>query len=483
MLNFNFNKMKRIIIILSLIAVLTSCSKDLEKLNVNIKDATAAGGETFFAYAEKEMAGAMSDLTYGSSGTPWTICRFFAQQISANTYNEGSNYFAQFNWTSVYMNVLKNLDESRRNIEAVSPLTDAATKQKQNQLAIIEVMNVYTYTRLVESFGNIPYKEALVIDNVLPKYEDQKAVYTDLISRLNAAIAKLDISGTSFGTSDLIYSGSVANWKSFANSMKLQMGMRIIEALPELGTTTVQAAIPGVFTSNTLNAKLTFLTAQPNTNPLWVDLAVGNRQDFVAAAPLVDQMNAVADPRRAVYFTTVSGAFVGAPYGLPVEYSRYSHFGDLFYTPTVPSILLDYATVEFLLAEAVERAIPGATGTAEQHYNAAITASFSYYGVSGIDTYLRLPQVAYQTATGPWKRKIGIQKWIALYNQGFEAWTEYRRLDYPELKAPVAAFINVVPKRLLYPTSEQTLNTANWSAASSAIGGDLMTTKLFWDIN
>ena len=75
-----------------------------------------------------------------------------------------------------------------------------------------------------------------------------------------------------------------------------------------------------------------------------------------------------------------------------------------------------------------------------------------------------------------------MQKWLALYNRGYEAWTEWRRLDAPSLEAPPEA-LSVIPVRYTYPIFEQTLNGANWEAASSAIGGDNVGTKLFWDKN
>ena len=107
------------------------------------------------------------------------------------------------------------------------------------------------------------------------------------------------------------------------------------------------------------------------------------------------------------------------------------------------------------------------------------------WGVSNTEmtTYLLQPTVAYATATGTWKQKIGEQAWLALYNRGFEAWTSYRRLDFPALAAPANAYNNLteVPKRYTYPAREQTLNSANVSAASAAIGGNTLTTKLFWD--
>jgi hypothetical protein len=90
--------------------------------------------------------------------------------------------------------------------------------------------------------------------------------------------------------------------------------------------------------------------------------------------------------------------------------------------------------------------------------------------------------VAYATAAGNWKQKIGTQKWIALYNRSYETWTELRRLDFPVITAPVNAKSGF-PNRLTYPNTEQTLNGTSYTAAASAIGGDVVTTKLFWDKN
>lgn len=474
--------MKKILIVFSLF-IAASCSKNLESLNTDTKNATSASGEAFFNMASKNMADLMNGITYGAAGSPFETTRLLVQQISSVTYNEGTTYYSSFQWSSVYMGVLKNLDESKKVTTAAPTVGPAGVIKQKNQLAIIEVMNVYAYATLVEAFGNIPYTQALDFTNVLPKYDDAQTIYTDLIKRLSAAINNLDVAGTSFDA-DIVYNGNVTKWKKFANSLKLKMGMRIIDKDAALGSATVIAAAPGVFTANTDNALFKYLSAAPNTNTLWISLAIGNRKDFVGAKPFVNLMNSLNDPRRSTFFTSVNGAYVGAPSGAVVTYDLFSKFGDQFYLPTLPGIIMDYATVEFLLAEAAERSIVGTPATAQSHYNAAITASMNYYGVTAaaITTYLTQADVAYQTAKGPWKQKIGSQKWIALFNQGFEAWTEYRRLDYPVLSAPAGSFINVVPKRLTYPISEQTLNGANYKAAATEIGNDLLTTKLFWDI-
>ncbi|RZK28130.1 MAG: SusD/RagB family nutrient-binding outer membrane lipoprotein [Hymenobacter sp.] len=80
------------------------------------------------------------------------------------------------------------------------------------------------------------------------------------------------------------------------------------------------------------------------------------------------------------------------------------------------------------------------------------------------------------------KQKIGIQKWIALYNQPAQAWVEWRRLDYPKLQAPAVTYQSSgIPLRYFYPNSEQNLNDANRKAAATAIGSDVVATKIFWD--
>jgi len=88
------------------------------------------------------------------------------------------------------------------------------------------------------------------------------------------------------------------------------------------------------------------------------------------------------------------------------------------------------------------------------------------------------PGVPYSAAN--WKQSIGTQKWLALYNRGWDAWIEWRRLDYPLLDPAVDA-LSDIPLRYPYPVNEQNVNRLNYEAASTAIGGDVVETKLWWD--
>ncbi|HSF46126.1 MAG TPA: SusD/RagB family nutrient-binding outer membrane lipoprotein, partial [Chitinophagaceae bacterium] len=185
------------------------------------------------------------------------------------------------------------------------------------------------------------------------------------------------------------------------------------------------------------------------------------------------------------YFTLSNTQdYTGGNYGQSNNYARYSKPSTKITAPDFPGLLMDYSEVEFLLAEAASRGF-GVEGTAEEHYNKAITASIEYWGGTEeqAKAYLSQPGVAWSTAEGDWKEKIGVQKWIALYNRGFDAWTEWRRLDYPELTPPPGMDQEDIPVRFTYPVLEQNLNTVNYEAAAGAIGGDVISTRLFWDLN
>src|SRR5690606_8223637 len=144
-------------------------------------------------------------------------------------------------------------------------------------------------------------------------------------------------------------------------------------------------------------------------------------------------------------------------------------------------ILQDYVEVEFYLAEAAQRGY-NVPGTAEEHYNRAITASILFYGgtQAQASAYLAQSSVAYNAAN--WRESIGTQFWLAMFDNPFEGWSVWRKFDAPEL-AVSGLLQRPVPLRYTYPINEQNLNELNWEAASQAIGGDDQQTSLFWDVN
>jgi hypothetical protein len=491
--------MKKIFqLLLTLVVVLTACD-DLTELNDNPKRTPVAPAGSLFASAQKALIDNLS-----SPNVNLNIFRLIAQQWTETTYTDESNYdlstrnIPQNWWHAFYRDVIQDLREARKIAEEDESLDPEALT---NQIAMIEIMEVYAWSVLVDTFGDIPYTEALKVeatdeDILSPVFDDAATIYSDLITRLNAALGQLNTAADSWGTNDLLYNGNVEQWIKLGNSIKLKLGITLADVNPTLSKSTVESAAPNVFESNSDNAIFLYKSAPPNTNPVWVNLVQSGRKDFVAANTLVDEMNELDDPRRDFYFTTVDTieyngttpvdtltVFYGGIYGASNNYATYSKPGDIVDNSDFPALLMDYSEVEFYLAEAVARGF-NVGGTAAEHYNNAITASMEYWGVAADDiaAYLAQPEVAYGTATGTYKEKIGKQLWIALYNRGFEAWREWRRHDSPVLVAPPDAFSDV-PIRFTYPVSEQNLNTNNYDDAVAAMGGDEVDIPVFWDVN
>jgi hypothetical protein len=422
--------MKKILLISGLLFILASCTKDLSKLNTDSKNPIVVPSETLFSNAQLNLANNLATPNVNVN-----IWRMIAQHWTETTYTDESNYdlstrpIPQTWWHAIYRDVLKNFEEAKKLIAI--DVTDANVKK--NELAIAEIMEVFSYHYIVTTYGDIPYSEALDFNKVQPKFDDAKTVYDALIARLDAAIANLNTSAESFGSADLLYGGNVAAWKKFANSIKLKMGILIADSDPAKSKTMIEAAYAGAFTSNSDNAVFQFLSAPPNTNPVWVNLVQSGRKDFVAANTLVNVMKGLNDPRIPLYFTQdASAGYTGGTYGASNNYSTFSKPSLTLQEPDFPYTFMDYSEVEFILAEAAARGM-SVGGTAEFHYNKAITASITEWGGTSAAAllYLAQPSVAYTTAAGTYKQKIGMQKWIALYEHGHDAWTDWRRLDYP----------------------------------------------------
>jgi hypothetical protein len=474
---------KLLIIALSLSFFGMSCTKDITSFNEQTKRAASGAipGETLFSNATKNFVDVLA-----SPNVNINVFRFTVQHWAATTYQDEPQYDFETRgipaglWTRMYRTVLANLKEAERIISDDESLTAG---EKANKLAICDIMEVNVYYFLVTTFGDVPYTEALDPENVFPKYDDAKTIYSDLLSRLANDASTLDPGENGITSAqDIIYGGDVAAWQKFANSFLLRMAMTIADSDPATAKSVFESANAGAFTSLADNAELVYLDATPNTNPIWVDLVQSGRQDMVAGAPLLDKLKAMNDPRLSLYFRpNANGEYIGGIVGKNNTFSSVAKPSEQMVDPTFPQIILGYSEVEFLRAEAIERgfSIPG---TAAEHYNNAVTASIVWWGGTAAEAaaYLAQPSVAYATAAGDWKQKIGVQKWIALYNQPVQGWIELRRLDYPKLDPPVGAKSGF-PTRLPYSQSEQVLNPTSYSAAASAIGGDLSTTKLWWD--
>lgn len=469
----------RYIVFVVVMFVFAACRKNMTDLNTNPKAPTNVPGETLFSNAEVTLAYAL---------TPPDIFELIEQYWAETIYPQESRYDLKNNpltwWNFIYTEVIEDFNQSivlmRRQQQdpALLPQEKAAYV---NKIAIAKVMRAYSFSILVNTFGDIPYTEALQGRiNTTPKYDKQQDVYYALLDTINQSIQELDLDTGSFGTADIIYDGDVNAWYKFANAIKLKLGITIADVDPQRSQKEAEAAAGKVFTSNDDNALLRYTTTPPHVNPIWTGLVQSNRQDFVAANTIVDTMNARNDPRRPFYFTTVDGEYIGGIYGSGNSFSNYSHPSDKVKAPDFPATFMDYGEVEFFLAEAAARDFD-VGGSAQTHYNAGVKASIEDWGGDALDSDEYLAQPINKFDTSNWRKSIGVQAWINYYIRGFEAWIEQRRLDYPQLIAPPSA-VSEFPVRYTYPSTEINLNKVNYEAASASIGGDLVTTRLFWDV-
>ncbi|MEA9413188.1 SusD/RagB family nutrient-binding outer membrane lipoprotein [Flavobacterium sp. PL02] len=487
--------MKKIIAILTIGLSMTACVS--EDINTDPNSAYTTVPGSLINYAQKELSDYVNTPSVNENNFRLTM-QYWQEAIYVNE----SNYdFVNRNvsnniYTDNYVNVLNNLGKAKELVNAYVPTIAEAPawpKNKKNQLAIIDIMQVYTFQMLVDTFGNIPYTQAANLTAYpLPAYDDASKIYEDLIVRINTDITNLDITATGFKTfsdGDKYYNGAIAKWIVLANSLKLKLAIGIADANPTLAQTTALSAIAaGVMTSPANNCQFQYLSPSPNFNPLFENLAASGRDDFFAAKPLVDYMNASNDPRISHYYEPKvdetpddpsDDIFVGQEVGKSGKYSDFSSIGAFAYTRTTPGIILNYTEVAFYVAEANARWNTAAAATS---YTTAVTASIVEWGGTAADATTYLAAKPYDPAN--WKKSIGEQAWVAMFNQGITSWNFWRRLDFPVLVAPPTAITNAggkVPVRMTYPVLEQQVNNSNWKAASDAIGGDLLTTKLFWD--
>jgi hypothetical protein len=338
---------------------------------------------------------------------------------------------------------------------------------------------------LTDGFDKVPFTEAIG-ENSLPLYDSQEVIYKAMLATLENAATTFSTSSPSFASGDIIYNGDVAHWVKLTHSLMLRYAMRIADVDPDTASKYIKIAATNLITSNAENALFTFESSLVRSNPLFQNYTPldGNRDDYAVSEYLVSTLTSMGDPRLEAYAKeSTSGDIKGMPYGLSdndatVLKPVVSRPNDNVRSATTPHVIISAAEVHFLLAEAYQRGI--LSGDASTAYASGVSASMNYWGISdsaAIADYVT--NNPYNAAN--WKESIGTQKWVALYMNGFQAWNEWRRLDYPQLSAPAAAEINTIPVRMPYPLSETQSNSSQLDKVTSTPAD--MQTKVWWDVN
>lgn len=487
----------------------TGCDNSkLPTVNNNPNAPTSAPATAVFTNAVQSAVG-----TWLGSGYDLRDISLLIQHFAENQYI-GNDQYRGVNATSLNNTFSGSYQNALEDFQIVARAGAAAKDPSLQDPAII--MQTWDFGYLTDTWGDIPYSQALAADSTTsiaqPKYDPQQQIYSSFFTKLSTAATELaGTTNNALGAADPIYNGDPKKWAKFANSLLARDAMRIVNADPATADKELKVAFTepgGVFASNADNAQLNWPGDGVFNNPWAVNFA--SRDDDRMSKTLIDTLNHYNDPRVAVYAmpAQATGKYAGQPNGLTntaaVAYSdTASRPGAIFYPGAVaysntplggsgnaqPSYLMTYSELMFIKAEAAERSLGGLTpAEAAADYYAGITASMQQWGITDaatISAYETQPEVAYQGGTGnsvAGLKQIALQKWIALYSDGGQAWFEWRRTCTPNLQLAQVHAFPYIPRRVLYPTDEQSANGANVNAAISAAGATYdNSTPVWWD--
>lgn len=470
----NRTHLRRGMLVASLALLSAACDDGLTELNRNPNEPTDVGAEYLFTNA---VEASVSRVT--GSSLNLDLVGLWAQHYAETRYTTEDRYelsdgSVQTHWSNFWAGPMQDFNEV---------ITKGKAASRPNVEAMGLVMRTWNQQVITDLWGDVGYSEALAgrtpgSSNVVA-YDTQEQVYEGMLNDLERATTLLDPAGVRMGNADLIYRGDPAKWAKFANSLRLRMAMRMSQGDPATARAEFAAAMAaGVFTSNADNAVLWYVDNGVDVHPLHAYYRAA--PTHAISATLVDTLQRNADPRLAIYATpNAAGRYRGMRNGSLADppLDSISRIGTYFTRAGAPSYLMTYAEVLFLQAEAAERG--WIAGDAAALYRQAITAHMLQLSVpqAAITTYLAQPAVAYAGL-----RSIGVQKWIALFGNGPEAYAEWRRTGFPNLTAgPDALNDNRIPVRLPYPASEQSLNKAAVDAAMARQGGATLNSPVWWD--
>ena len=472
----------RIVLILLLIAGFTAgCDNGFEALNENENQPTSVSPSVL-------LPNVIYEVSYDYLWENWSLGSLVAQHGARITYGAVDRY----EWDSGTGSLWNDF------YGVMADVVDIETRAQQlnnpNYEAVSLILKGWMIHTLSDGWVDVPYTEAGRASEGIyqPKYDRQEEIYSGLLADLERANQIIDESRSIEG--DLLYNGDMLMWRKFANSLRLRILMRASNKRSDSGAA-MQAILNStdapVFESNADNAWYDFSGVIPNDSPV----SQQRDWDFTRIVPsqlFTDHLLASNDTRLLVWtdptdntIGTDTETWVGLPNGLSEEGMEAYNGGEdnvsvfdrtyLNDQGAADAYLMTYAEVQFILAEAAQRGL--INGDAQTYYEQAVQASFEQWGVAMPADFL--------TASQPYDgtlEQIITQKWTSFFMLGLEAWHDYRRTGYPQLTpGPANVNNNLVPSRFIYPSTEQSLNTANYEEAVARLGGDNINIKGWWE--
>ena len=511
-MKLNDKYFSKILILSTLLSFLaSSCDKGFDDLNVNRTAALAVNPVFTLNNATINTSFPSGTILYEIGIVQQLVSPNSGVLVGAN-FNQDIRENTQQNWQRYYRSVIRNT------YDVIN--TTKALPARANLYNMARILQSYAFLVLTDTYGDIPYSEAgkgYTEQISLPKYESQQIVYAGIIKELNEATAALDASKT-IETADVLYGGNVNLWKKFGNSVLLRVGMR----LTKIDVTQAQQLVQKAFQAGVIELNAENASIKHDANYLNAIGGLSNSTEssnIYLAAPFVNYLQQTNDPRlRSIalrYVGAKSGVEqtfsrstsepnlqIGMPFGFDngsisseVTKSKLASFYDYSQVDrtrmaksTSPMFLVTAAQTQLLLAEAAQRGWITGT-TTETFFNRgvklhmeqmAIYDDSSTVSASAIDAYQKANPYIASTAL----EQVNTQYWIASFLNGPEAFANFRRSGFPNLSPnpyPGKGIKGNFIRRLTYPNSEISVNSANVKEAITRIGADDLDTKVWWD--
>jgi len=476
----NIEKIFAFAIIVTLLV--TGCTEDFEMINTDPDRAKDAPATNVLAYVIR----AHSDTYYNvwnNMNEPST----YGAHITKIQYIDEARYnfrpgVVEGKWRDGYL-VLNNVQEIKKKAEA---------DEASNLMGVAKVMEAFIFQAITDTWRDVPYTDALRLDEgiLLPAYDKQETIYPALLATLKEANDLFNAGGIdNVGAGDILFDGDIDKWQKFCNSLRLRLAMRISEVDAGLAKSTVEGIMGNlaqnpIMESNLDNAFFVY-PGSPPYEETWFEDSKG-RDDHGMSDVSINLLKELNDPRLPVYAFPASsdGEYRGYTIGAEAQpnISTISRIGYRFRKdPAGFAPYMRYAEVMFHIAEAAQKGW-NVGMTDEEAYNAGVMASMVENEVDATDAEAYLAGSAKYDGT---LEQIYEQEWIALFKQGMEAWSLYRRTGVPTTHyvAPGSAYTghNSPPFRYPYPQNESTLNGGNSGAFVAEVKDDFWGKQMWWD--
>lgn len=507
-----------------ILTTLTSC-KDSGFLDINYNPnyPSSASAKYLVAAAEASTVSVMG-LYAPLTGNMW--CQYTTQGNSTNQYNTLCSYATTTAtsyppvttlWQNSYANALEDLKLA---------IADAESKGEWNWWLMAKVLTAYNYMMLTDSYGDIPFTEALDATIANPKFDDSKSVvYPGIIAILDEAIAKGSDAVAANATSpvsnyDCFLGGDMEKWVAFAKSLKLKAYLKDYTANASQIASLLSAG--GLLEEDC--AWTVWEDATNKSNPLYeMNIRQLNTTENIRACQtFFDYLLMNNDPRIVYLYEPTSAAkqdytteeewiahladcYEALPYGAEktpnttaAPISKTSRYRQRYNDPVY---LMNEAECELMIAEAYARA--GNTAQAKAYYEKAVEAGFNRWGLDATE----FVNGVYAFDESNMLKSIAMQYWITYAGaNSYDGWLTRNRLGIPEIQPDImvrannselvrgfsegyvpgslvdatASTLNAgeYPKRLLYPTIT-TFYNSNAEAYVEQNGNDQIK-KLWW---